>query len=186
MKLFKFLEIISKEQFPFRLEYNESIGEVIVIVDTFTKVIEYSFNKNGITSLDEFEEVSSTEEPEEMASKIMDLIDRPQRSWIEASSDLGIRFIYPYQIIDTNGMKHEFTGLLPDFGIAKGALITSRKTYEDASAIADLTNDYTISGLNPIYYDKYDRELFIDTFSDWGWIGDDSEKPEWVEDKVRD
>jgi hypothetical protein len=28
-------------------------------------------------------------------------------------------------------------------------------------------------------YSKYDRELFTETLSDWGWFGDASAFPDW-------
>ena len=48
--------------------------------------------------------------------------------------------------------------------------------------MADLTNDYLMTGLSPIYYDNYNRDNIIGTLSDWGWIGS-SEKPDWLKTK---
>ena len=61
----------------------------------------------------------------------------------------------------------------------KGVLITGRKTDKEAIVMADLKGDYFSTGLNPRYYDKYERESFIETLSDWGWIGK-NEKPKWI------
>ena len=183
MKLFEFLKIISKEEFPFRLEYQDWSGSVKVMVNTFTGLEEYCFDENGITELTEFEEKEATEDISKINSKIKDLIDRPERAWIEASKDLGIRFIHPYKFIGLNGEEYEVEELLPDFGRGKGALITSRKSDEEAVIMADLTNDYFMSGLSPRYYDKYDREHVIDTLSDWGWIGEEQKKPDWIKNE---
>jgi len=46
--------------------------------------------------------------------------------------------------------------------------------------MAELEGDYFSTGLNPRYYDKYERESFIETLSDWGWNGDESKKPDWI------
>jgi hypothetical protein len=183
MKLFEFLEIISKEEFPFRLEYQGWSGNVKVIVNTFGELAEYCFDENGVTELTEFQEKKSTEDMAEIDSRIRDLIDRPERAWIEASKDLGIRFIHPYKFTGLNGEEYEVAGLLPDFGGGKGALITNRKSDEEAVIMADLTNDYFTSGLNPRYYDKYDREHFIETLSDWGWKGEKEKRPDWMKDE---
>lgn len=180
MKLFEFLEIITKEKFPFHLEYVDWNGSVKVTVNTFTGIEEYVFNENGITELTEFQEINSTEELTEINSKIKDLIDRPLRAWIEASEDLGIRFISPYKFSGINGDEYEVTGLLPDFGTGKGVIITDRKSDEEAVIMADLTNEYSMTGLSPRYYDKYERKSFIETLSRWGWIGEDSKKPAWI------
>ncbi|MCT4647275.1 MAG: hypothetical protein N4A74_19965 [Carboxylicivirga sp.] len=180
MKLFEFLELISKEKFPFRLEYEEWSGNVKVIVDTFTSTEEYSFDENGMTELTEYQERKSTEDLKYINSKIQDLKNRPERAWIDASKDLGIRFIHPYRFVGTNGEEYEVTGLLPDFGFGKGVLITDRKSEEEAVVLADLTNEYAMTGLSPLYYDKYDKESFIETLSEWGWIGEESKKPNWI------
>ncbi len=180
MKLFEFLDIISKEKFPFRLEYEDWSGNVKVIVDTFTGIEEYCFDENGVTELTEFQEIKSSEDIGEIKSKIEDLINRPEKAWIDASKDLGIRFIHPYKFIGLNNEEYKVTGLLPDFGNGKGVLITNRKSDEEAVIMADLSNDYDMTGLSPRYYDKYNRESFIETLSEWGWKGDVSKKPDWI------
>ena len=180
MKLFEFLNIISKEKFPFRLEYEDWSGNVKVIVDTFTNIEEFCFDENGITELTKFQEIKSSEDISEIESEIDDLINRPEKAWIDASKDLGIRFINPYKFIGLNNKEYEVTGLLPDFGNGKGVLITDRKTDTEAFIMAELEGDYFSTGLNPRYYDKYERESFIETLSDWGWNGDESKKPDWI------
>lgn len=180
MKLFEFLELISKEKFPFRLEYEDWSGNVKVIVDTFSGIEEYCFDENGVTELTEFQEIKSTEGLKEIESKILGLINRPEKAWIDAANDLGIRFIHPYKFTGMNKEEYEVAGLLPDFGIGKGVLITNRKSDEEAVIMADLTNDYSTTGLSPRYYDKYDRETFIETLSEWGWKGERSKKPDWI------
>ena len=179
MKLFEFLDIINKEKFPFKLEYQDWSGNVIVTVDTFSKIQEYSFNKDGISELIEYREELTTEDKSKINSIIKGLIDRPKKAWIDAANDLGIEFIHPYSFIGTNGQEYQVTGLLPDFGNGKGVLITDRKTDEEAIIMADLNGDYFSTGLNPRSYDKYERESFIETLSDWGWIGK-GKKPEWI------
>ncbi len=180
MKLFEFLELISKEKFPFRLEYVDWSGSVKVIVDTFTGIEEYCFDENGMSEMTEFQEIKSTEDLSEIKFKINDLINRPEKAWIDAANDLGIMFIHPYKFSGVNDEEFEVAGLLPEFGAGKGVLITNRKSDDEAVIMADLTNDYSMTGLSPRYYDKYDRESFIETLSEWGWIGEESKKPNWI------
>jgi hypothetical protein len=182
MKLFEFLKILTLEKFPFRLDYEVWSGNVKVIVDTFNEVQEFCFDEDGITEITEFQEIKSTEDSNEINSKIEDLKDRPLRSWIDASKDLGIKFIHPYKFKGLNGNEYEVTGLLPEFGSGKGMLITDRKSDDEAVLMADLSNEYGMTGLSPRYYDQYDRESFIETLSEWGWIGDISKKPKWIKD----
>lgn len=180
MKLFEFLSIINKEKFPFRLEYIEWSGEVEVIVETFAGEEKYYFDENGVTEFTELQETESSEDKSKIRTKIDDLINRPEKAWIDASIDLGIRFISPYKFVGLNGEEFEVTGLLPDFGFRKGVLISSRKSDDAAIFMADLTNDYLITFLNPAHYDKYDKESFINTLSAWGWNGEESKKPNWI------
>ena len=180
MKLFEFLKIIKKEKYPFRLEYIDWNENVKVTVDTFIGIEEFCFDENGITELTEFKEINNTEIANEIVLKINSLINRPLNAWIKASNDLGIKFIYPYKFLGVNGEEYEVTGLLPDFGTKKGVIISDRKTDEEAAIMVDLTNEYFMTGLSPRYYDTYDRLSFIETLSEWGWIGDVSKKPEWL------
>jgi hypothetical protein len=124
-------------------------------------------------------EVFSTEDRTIINQKIDGLINRPLNAWINASKDLGIEFIQPYFFTGIDGENYKVTGLLPEFGSGKGTIIISRKDGERADLMAELTNDYFMSALNPTYYDKYNRELFVDTLSDWGWIGK-GDPPEWI------
>jgi hypothetical protein len=32
-------------------------------------------------------------------------------------------------------------------------------------------------------YDRFDRDLFIETLNDWGWKGDKADRPEWCTDE---
>ena len=182
MKLFEFLETVSKEKFPFRLEYQEWSGSVKVIVDTFSKIEEYCFDQEGMWEYGEYLEGQITDDKHEMQSKINDLINRPEKVWIDAANDLGIEFIYPYNFIGIDGQEYQVTGLLPEFGDRKGVMIMDRKTDADAVLMADLTNEYEMAGLSSRYYDKYDRESFIETLSEWGWKGDESKKPNWIKE----
>lgn len=182
MKLFEFLKLVSSEKFPFTIEYEDWSGNIKVKVDTFSHFEEYHFDNDGVTEFVQFQMERDTEDNSEIVSKIADLSDRPKKAWIKAANDLGIRFIHPYTFKGMNGEEYEVTGLLPDFGTGKGVLITDRKTDEEAIVMADLTGDYVSSGLNPTYFDKYDRKTFTKTLSDWGWNGKEKE-PEWMKTK---
>jgi len=81
--------------------------------------------------------------------------------------------------VGIDNLEYEATGLLPDFGHGKGVLITSRKDDDEVFIMADLTNDYHLTCLNPVYYDNYNRENIVETLAKWGWIGK-TEKPNWL------
>jgi len=179
MKLFEFLKILNKEKFPFQLEYQDWSGNILVKVETFSNIEIYSFNEDGIFDHTEYIESNTTEDENVIIAKITDLINRPERAWIDASKDLGIEFIHPYIFKGLNDVEYEVTGLLPEFGFDKGVIISTRKSDEEAVLMADLANEYLMTALNPNSYDKYDRALFIETLNEWGWIGK-GKKPIWI------
>jgi hypothetical protein len=182
MQFLELLKLLTNEKFSFKVDYIEWSNEIEVTVDSFSRIEIYKFDDSGITEYSEFHEVLTTEDQEIIEQKIIDLVDRPLKTWIDASNDLKIRFIYPYKFKGVDGNEYQTTGLLPDFGHGKGTLIISRKDDDEVFKMAELTNEYYLSSLNPRYYDRYNREHIIDTLSDWGWLGK-GEKPEWIVDK---
>jgi hypothetical protein len=97
-------------------------------------------------------------------------------AWEKAAKDLGIEIEVPFHF---NG--EEFPLLIKYFGSRKGTVILDI----DDIAIADdqISKDYYWSGLNPANYTQYNREKFIDTLEDWGWYGENSNKPCWYTGK---
>jgi len=180
MELFEFLDILATEGYTFTMEYLPTDNEIKVSVDTFTKKEDYIFNRNGITEFMEYVEADESEDENEIMDKIGDLVDRSKRAWTEASEDLGIKFIAPYRFTAANGEIFEAAGLLPQFGTGKGVLIIDQKTDDEAIAIAEQSGEYFLSALSPRYYYNYNRELFIETLSEWGWIGE-GDAPEWLQ-----
>jgi len=169
MKLFEFLERISQEKFPIRLEYNENW--VNVEVNAFYERWVVSFDEEGFLDFVIYKDIDAPDN--ENADILEELFNRPENSWKDAASDLGIEFISPFKFIGTDNKEYEITGLLPQFGSINGALITYRKDDEEASL-----EGYHSSALNPVYYDRYNRKLFIETLKDWGWYANE-DAPAW-------
>jgi hypothetical protein len=174
MKLFEFLERISQEKFPIRLEYNEKW--INVEVDAFYERWVVSFDDEGFLDFEIFKDIDAPDN--ENADILEELFNRPEKSWKDAASDLGIEFIHPFKFIGTDNKEYEITGLLPQFGSKNGALITSRKDDEEALLEAYKLEDYCRSALNPVHYDRYNRKLFIETLKDWGWYSNEV-APAW-------
>ncbi len=106
------------------------------------------------------------------------LFDRMAKAWQEAASDLNLDFVSPYKFTDTLGHQYSCAGLIKKIGGVNGTLIISRKDSDNVFD-AGLEMGYFTSGLNPRYYEKYNREKFIETLKDWGWFGEAKEKPDW-------
>ena len=98
-------------------------------------------------------------------------------AWREAANDLGVRFESPFSM-EFLGRVVWCSGWLPDFGCKNGAIIAGRFSVDEIFDAAD-TLGYYASGLNPIHYEQYDRESFMETLNDWGWFGDKEKAPTW-------
>lgn len=99
------------------------------------------------------------------------------RAWRHAARDLGIRFDSPFAI-ELRGTIYWCAGLLPDFGCERGAIIAGRDSLDSVFVAADGLGFFA-SGLNPEYYERYERALFVETLNDWGWFGEPAAVPSW-------
>ena len=97
-------------------------------------------------------------------------------AWKEASKELGIEIETPF-FLQMDGRVIKYDLLIKNFGSKNGTLIlTTNETNE--YEIAEKLGFY-YSALNPYHYSKYDKELFIDTLTDWGYFGIFENKPDW-------
>lgn len=99
-------------------------------------------------------------------------------AWRAAARDLGIRFASPHRLSPEGQPDIWCCGALPDFGGTNGTVILGRFSSSDDDNLAEERAYYT-SGLNPLYYELYEREQFEETLNDWGWFGCDSGAPPW-------
>jgi hypothetical protein len=108
------------------------------------------------------------------------LFGRLEEAWSLAARDLHVEFVSPFFLARESGNDVRCAGYLPHFGGPQGTVIISRQDPEEASALAD-AQGYHVSGLNPRYYENYDRDRFQATLSEWGWYGPaDVRRPEWL------
>ena len=69
--------------------------------------------------------------------------------------------------------------LIKSFGSKKGTVfITTDDMSEFEFDTAQMFGFYC-SALNPCCYNKYNKEHFIDTLTDWGYFGRSQSKPNW-------
>ena len=101
------------------------------------------------------------------------------QAWRTAATDLQFEFVSPYTFVDNEGNPHTCAGLLVHFGGPKGTLIISQYDDDAALDVVGPALGFYTSALNPRAYEKYDRERFIDTLTDWGWYGDPEKRPAW-------
>lgn len=180
MNLFKFLELLDHEKYPFTIEYAGYSGLVLVNVELFNKKLEFLFNENGLIEFEEFKSIRTSEDKYEISTILNSIIDRPEKAWKKASEELKFEIITPYKFIGIDGEEYEAPGLIPNFGYGKGVILLNRKTDEETCIMAELSNDYFITALSPIYYDEYDKDTFVSTLKEWKWIGPEEDKPSWI------
>ncbi|WP_284174777.1 hypothetical protein [Vibrio vulnificus] len=93
MKLFEFLERVTKEKFPFQINYIEWSGCVDVDVNAFTERWIVSFDEDGFVDFRIFKDIGA---PDNENAELLELLfNRPQQAWLDASKDLSIEFVYP-------------------------------------------------------------------------------------------
>ena len=98
--------------------------------------------------------------------------------WKFASQELGFSFASPYTI-EIDGRQVECIGLAPDFGSVKGMVLF----VGDAASIYAWTAAAQKGGFGfsqqSFSFLSYDREFFIETLNDWGWVPIDRPPPPW-------
>lgn len=99
-------------------------------------------------------------------------------AWRQASMDLEIRLVAPFDLIGYEDRVGQAVAYLPDFGGPRGMIVTGL----DGPTSGSSGEGYYWSRLGDSY-SGYDRQLFIDTLNDWGWFGDERLKPTWYTGK---
>jgi hypothetical protein len=111
----------------------------------------------------------------------MDLIaknyERFIDSWKVAANDLNIKIHTQFVIKLSGTQEFKCPVFIEHFGSKLGTVIFSINDRFDFKTLKE--SEYYYSALNPSSYSTYNRELFIDTLNDWGFFGDQSDKPEW-------
>lgn len=99
------------------------------------------------------------------------------KAWKEAAKDLELKIQSPFFLKTDNGDELEYGLLIEDFGSDRGVLVLT--TYESMDDDEPWKYGYYSSALNSFHYDKYNRENFIETLTDWGFYGKSENKPYW-------
>ena len=97
-------------------------------------------------------------------------------SWTDAAKDLGVRIDTSFLV---NGSE---VILIKSYGSKLGTLIVPVEPRIKID-FEDLKNKgFYVSQLGD-GYEKYNKDLFIDTLNDWGYYGSESLKPIWYSGK---
>ncbi len=112
----------------------------------------------------------------------MKTLENVQNAWRTAAHELGFDFIAPYEL-EADGRTYLYHGFVPDFGGDHGALFIARETFDgsigDAPRVASEAG-FFCSQINASEYGRYQRDVFIEVLSDWGWIRKNKTPPDWL------
>jgi hypothetical protein len=103
--------------------------------------------------------------------------ERVINAWREAAVDLKIKIQSPFILTTSDGREFKYELLIENFGSDLGTLMCSTQSNIDIKTQKEY--GYYCSLVYPDAYSVYERELFIDTLNDWGYFGEDTQKPVW-------
>lgn len=105
------------------------------------------------------------------------------RAWREAERQLGICLTAPYEFV-THSISRTCIAYLPDFGSINGMIIdaafapfydTDERLIEEAAKLG-----LFVSSINVDTYDVFDKVVYREALSDWGFFGPSERRPSWL------
>lgn len=105
------------------------------------------------------------------------------KKWETGRDDLGLDIVVPYHVGLGNNVTVRAEFLVRNFGAENGTLV-----FTDTDAVWPHRKELLCLGYGYSVLDeptdvpneRYDRELFIEMLSEWGWTGREGDKPDWV------
>jgi hypothetical protein len=98
--------------------------------------------------------------------------------WREVADDLELEIVTPHEVILPSGSRILAPVFVRYFGGPKGMLVVSDDSVVDWSdEIVQAGYGFSVLG-EPNH--EYDRDVFIEVLSEWGWWGPESERPAWL------
>ena len=102
-------------------------------------------------------------------------------AWKTAAKELGISIEVPFELQFDSGEVINDLLLIKDFGGKAGTVIfgMNHERFSEIFKNAE-KKEYFCSGLNTEVYKEYNRQIFIETLNDWGYFGEEKDKPDWM------
>jgi hypothetical protein len=109
-------------------------------------------------------------------------MNRMQEWLARAAKELDVRIIVGYVAHLPDGNSFPTQALFPDLGAVLGTIVLdSAYKYDAVVRHRLLEQGFTISTFSePLPNEEFDLEGYAEMFSEWGWTGDKSLKPEWM------
>ncbi len=105
-----------------------------------------------------------------------------QEFLMRAAKELGIKINVGYVVMLSDGRSLVSQALVRDLGGPKGTLIFCCPDRITDDIRGDLVaQGFGISTFSePLSGEIFDIASYSEMFSDWGWVGDEDEKPSWM------
>lgn len=105
-------------------------------------------------------------------------------NWILASKEFGFKIQAPY-ILQKGEEEIYCVAYLPDFGSKNGMIIDiiNPPDFIPTPRLEDLCSKMNLfySSINSEIYSEYLKDSYIEALIDWGYFGDNKNKPNWIE-----
>jgi len=101
--------------------------------------------------------------------------------WEQAEKDLEINVTAPFILELKDGRSLIYIARILDFGSRKGTLVFDIE--EKSELFVGKEYGYYCSALNMEYYKSYNRKELIETLEDWGYFGEEKNRPNWYSGK---
>jgi hypothetical protein len=110
-----------------------------------------------------------------------DAVSKVLTVWQQASNDLGLGIVAPFDLRLPSGTQINALFLLKKFGARNGMLIVSN--FDEVSQYIDEITQagYGFSVFEERYADEtYVRDEFVEVLRDWGWSAPPDLRPAWL------
>jgi len=102
------------------------------------------------------------------------------RYWKQASVDLGIEIVAPFELTLPDGARLTANALVKNFGATLGMVADDEWATVEPHAETLIALGYGFSVVNIGPAKNYMRESTLEMLADWNWSGDVSLRPSWL------
>ena len=110
--------------------------------------------------------------------RMTELAERTQRAWLRAAEDLQFQWVPQFVRMTPDARGLSYLGLAKHFGAPGGAMVRIMQLGEFPGLTA-WDENYVVAKIGDQFAD-YDRRLWQETLSKWGWEGPAEKRPDWL------
>ena len=109
-------------------------------------------------------------------------MNRMQEWLARAAKGIGVSLIVGYVARRPDGTSCQTQALVPDLGGTLATIVLDSESQSDALIRRHLFEQgFSVSTFaEPLPNEEFDLDDYAEMFSEWGWAGDQTLKPEWM------